>query len=185
MNKVVKVYKHNLIFLIICSVIISLICCSIFYIGFNIWEKSQIEVYATNDNLNLEDVEIIEERTIPVIVEKEITVEKNPFILKKIGDFNLTAYCPCNICCEQWGGSPEGKTTSIGIGAYQGITIAVDPSKIPYGSKVYIEGVGVCIAADCGGAIKGNRIDVYFNNHSDALAFGRGGGVSHAVYIIE
>lgn len=185
MNKVVKVYKHNLIFLIICSVIISLICCSIFYIGFNIWEKSQIEVYATNDNLNLEDVEIREERTIPVIVEKEITVEKNPFILKKIGDFNLTAYCPCNICCEQWGGRPEGKTTSIGIGAYQGITIAVDPSKIPYGSKVYIEGVGVCIAADCGGAIKGNRIDVYFNNHSDALAFGRGGGVSHAVYIIE
>lgn len=185
MNKVVKVYKHNLIFLIICSVIISLICCSIFYIGFNIWEKSQIEVYATNDNLNLEDVEIIEERTIPVIIEKETTVEKNPFILKKIGDFNLTAYCPCNICCEQWGGSPEGKTTSIGIGAYQGITIAVDPSKIPYGSKVYIEGVGVCIAADCGGAIKGNRIDVYFTNHSDALAFGRGGGVSHAVYIIE
>jgi 3D (Asp-Asp-Asp) domain-containing protein/LysM repeat protein len=50
--------------------------------------------------------------------------------------------------------------------------IAVDPSVIPLGSKVYIEGYGEATAADTGGAIKGNRIDVYMQNESDALQFG-------------
>jgi 3D (Asp-Asp-Asp) domain-containing protein/LysM repeat protein len=50
--------------------------------------------------------------------------------------------------------------------------IAVDPSVIPLGSKVYIEGYGEATAADTGGAIKGNRIDVYMKNESDALQFG-------------
>jgi 3D (Asp-Asp-Asp) domain-containing protein len=50
---------------------------------------------------------------------------------------------------------------------------------------MYIEGVGVGIASDCGGAIKGNRIDVYFRDHNEALVFGKGGGYAHNVYIIE
>ncbi|MBH0229486.1 LysM peptidoglycan-binding and 3D domain-containing protein [Halobacillus yeomjeoni] len=51
--------------------------------------------------------------------------------------------------------------------------IAVDPNVIPLGSKVYVEGYGTAIAADTGGAIKGNRIDVFIPERSDALAFGR------------
>jgi 3D (Asp-Asp-Asp) domain-containing protein len=50
--------------------------------------------------------------------------------------------------------------------------ISVDPSVIPLGSKVLVEGYGIAIAADTGGAIKGNRIDVYMPNQSDALQFG-------------
>jgi 3D (Asp-Asp-Asp) domain-containing protein/LysM repeat protein len=50
--------------------------------------------------------------------------------------------------------------------------IAVDPSVIPLGSRVYVEGYGEATAADTGGAIKGNRIDVYMKNHSDAIEFG-------------
>ncbi|MBF2455196.1 LysM peptidoglycan-binding domain-containing protein, partial [Listeria seeligeri] len=42
--------------------------------------------------------------------------------------------------------------------------IAVDPSVIPLGSKVYVEGYGEAIAADTGGAIKGNKIDVHLNS---------------------
>lgn len=90
-----------------------------------------------------------------------------------LGTFEATAYCPCAICCSNWGGSPINKTTSIGVGAYQGNTIAVDPTKIPYGTKLYVDGVGTFIASDCGGAIKGNRLDIYFANHSQALSFGR------------
>jgi 3D (Asp-Asp-Asp) domain-containing protein len=51
--------------------------------------------------------------------------------------------------------------------------IAVDPSVIPLGSKVYIKGYGEYTAADTGGAIKGNRIDVFIPSEQAALNFGR------------
>ncbi|AXI29972.1 cell wall-binding protein [Priestia megaterium] len=51
--------------------------------------------------------------------------------------------------------------------------IAVDPSVIPLGSKVYVEGYGEAVAADTGGAIKGNRIDVFVPSEGDAQQFGR------------
>jgi 3D (Asp-Asp-Asp) domain-containing protein len=50
--------------------------------------------------------------------------------------------------------------------------IAVDPSVIPLGSKVYVEGFGEAIAADTGGAIKGKRIDVFIPSEQDAIDFG-------------
>ncbi|MCQ6282293.1 LysM peptidoglycan-binding and 3D domain-containing protein [Bacillus sp. EB600] len=50
--------------------------------------------------------------------------------------------------------------------------ISVDPSVIPLGSKVFVEGYGEATAADTGGAIKGNRIDVYMPSESEALQFG-------------
>ena len=52
-------------------------------------------------------------------------------------------------------------------------TIAVDPSVIPLGSKVYVSGYGIAIAADTGGAINGNIIDLYFNSEADCIAWGR------------
>lgn len=90
-----------------------------------------------------------------------------------LGDFILTGYCPCKICCEQFAGDPATKCTSIGVHAYEGVTVAVDPTKIPYGTKLYIEGYGVRIASDCGDAIKGNHLDIYFASHSVAEAVGR------------
>ena len=51
-------------------------------------------------------------------------------------------------------------------------TVAVDPNVIPLGSKVYVSGYGVAIAADTGGAIKGNIIDVYVTDHQKALELG-------------
>jgi 3D (Asp-Asp-Asp) domain-containing protein len=50
--------------------------------------------------------------------------------------------------------------------------IAVDPSVIPLGSKVHVEGFGEAIAADIGGAIKGKRIDVFIPSEQDAIDFG-------------
>lgn len=52
-------------------------------------------------------------------------------------------------------------------------TIAVDPNVIPLGSKVYVSGYGTAIAADTGGAINGNIIDLYFNSEADCIAWGR------------
>lgn len=51
--------------------------------------------------------------------------------------------------------------------------IAVDPSVIPLGSRVWVEGYGEAIAGDIGGAIKGNIIDVFLENKQDALNWGR------------
>ena len=51
--------------------------------------------------------------------------------------------------------------------------IAVDPSVIPLGSKVYVEGYGQAVAADTGGAIKGNRIDVFVSSDNAAQDWGR------------
>jgi 3D (Asp-Asp-Asp) domain-containing protein len=93
-----------------------------------------------------------------------------------MGRFKLTAYCACSKCC----GKSDGITAS-GTKAKQGRTIAVDPKQIPYGTKVVING-HTYVAEDCGGSIKNNRIDVFFNSHKEALQF----GVQYAdVYIIK
>ncbi|MFL8938722.1 Uncharacterized conserved protein YabE, contains G5 and tandem DUF348 domains [[Bacillus] enclensis] len=79
-----------------------------------------------------------------------------------------TAYTAnCNGC--------SGHTaTGINLKANPGAkVIAVDPSVIPLGSKVYVEGYGYAVAADTGGAIKGNKIDVFFSSQSDAYRWGR------------
>lgn len=51
--------------------------------------------------------------------------------------------------------------------------IAVDPEVIPMGSVVYVPGYGYAVAADTGGGINGNEIDVYMQNYSDAINWGR------------
>ena len=51
--------------------------------------------------------------------------------------------------------------------------IAVDPKVIPLGTKVWVEGYGEAIAADKGGAIKGNKIDVFMPTKSKAYSWGR------------
>lgn len=61
-------------------------------------------------------------------------------------------------------------------------TIAVDPRVIPLGSLVYVEGYGKAIAADTGGAINGNIIDVYVDSYDTAVSWGRKYGL--AVYIL-
>lgn len=90
-----------------------------------------------------------------------------------LGEFKLTAYCPCEICCGIWANNrPNGVVYgAIGEELKESYSIAVDPNVIPYRTEVIING-NTYKAQDCGGTIKGNRIDVYFENHNDALEFG-------------
>lgn len=95
---------------------------------------------------------------------KEIKEESN---LVSLGEFKLTAYCSCSKCCGKWAGSP----TASGVMPKANHTIAVDTSVIPFGTKVMING-NTYVAEDTGSAIKGNKIDIYFDSHSKALNFG-------------
>ena len=89
---------------------------------------------------------------------------------------NATAYDASS--CGKAPSHPAYGITATGARAGKGI-VAVDPSVIPLGTKLYIETVdgsyvyGVCIAADTGGAIKGNRIDLCYNTRAEAIQFGR------------
>lgn len=62
--------------------------------------------------------------------------------------------------------------TATGTLVRKGV-IAVDPNVIPLGTRVFIPGYGEAVAEDIGGSIKGHRIDVAFDTHEEALAFGR------------
>lgn len=92
-----------------------------------------------------------------------------------IGDFKLTHYC--NEPYEHICGYDDG-LTATGTNVTIGRTIAVDPSVIPYGSIVYIEGYGYRVAEDCGGSVDGNHIDIAVDLHSEAMSMGvKHGGV--------
>ena len=90
-------------------------------------------------------------------------------------DAVATAYCPCEICCGKWAlNRPDGIVyTASGAIAEEGVTIAADWSVYSPGTILYIEGIGERTVQDRGGAISGQKIDVFFNNHEDALHFGR------------
>ena len=60
-------------------------------------------------------------------------------------------------------------------------TVSVDSSIIPLGSKVYVEGYGYAIASDTGGAIIGNKIDLYMNSLQECYSFGRQNVTVHIV----
>ncbi len=62
--------------------------------------------------------------------------------------------------------------TATGLKPRKGI-VAVDPRVIPLGTQLYIEGYGYALAADTGGAIKGNRIDLCFQTNAECIRFGR------------
>lgn len=104
--------------------------------------------------------------------EKTAKEQAKTILLKNV---KLTAYCPCVKCC----GKSDGITAS-GAKAVQGVTAATDRS-IPFGAKLHIDGVGERVAQDRGGAIRGNRIDVYFDLHMNAVEF----GVKYADVVVE
>ena len=119
---------------------------------------------------------------IETILDQQNIVQEAPIITdlpyKKLGNFELTWYCPCEKCV----GKKKVVKTATGTTPKAQRTIAVDPNKIPLGSIVYIEGYGYFVAEDTGSAIKSNRIDIFINSHQEALQLGK----RHAnVYLLK
>ncbi len=84
----------------------------------------------------------------------------------------LTAYGPGFESTGKHPGDPAYGITASGRIALPRHTVAVDPRLIPLGSLMYIDGIGYRVAEDVGGAIRGQHIDLYFPNDTDAVKFG-------------
>lgn len=83
-----------------------------------------------------------------------------------VGKYKITYYCACKQCC----GKEDGITAS-GAKVQEGVTVAADTSKLPFGTKIYISGIGWRTVQDRGGSIKGNRLDIYIPSHNDPMPY--------------
>lgn len=113
----------------------------------------------------------------PTYPESSGSTTEPPAGAVKIGHYQITHYCPCAICNDR-----SDQLTALGTKLKPGTTIAVDPSLIPLGSKVWIEGYGIRTAEDTGGAIKGKHIDMCVSTHAEAM---NKGVVYKDVYLIK
>jgi len=102
-------------------------------------------------------------------------------------EMTTTGYCKCGKCCN-WRHTIFGRTviasgphkgerkqvgvTASGTKARPG-TIAADTSRYPFGTVMYIPGYGYGRVEDRGGAIVGERLDLFFKSHKDATDWGR------------
>ena len=80
---------------------------------------------------------------------------------------NVSAYCPCEKCCGKFA---DGFTAS---GVPAAGKIAAAPRDVPFGTVLDVPGYGRASVQDRGGAITGNKIDVLFPTHQEALEWGR------------
>lgn len=179
--------KTAFIFSVICMIIAILFSFFIIWSPFVVLKDAKSLLYSDEvETQKIYDIKefsfseaVVDETEEKSVLEKP---EESQVVLESkkesLGEFKLTAYCSCEKCCGKWAlnrpKDENGKDIvygSTGTVLIAGTSIAVDPSVIPYGSQVEING-HTYTAHDTGGAIKGNRIDVYFDNHQDALSFG-------------
>lgn len=140
------------------------------------------QIKTTTENKINKNLEISEKLQKSIVIEAEAeeissdfekltTIEAEESELTSLGSFTVTAYCCCKKCCGKDITDPAYGITKSGKKATEGRTIAVDPSVIPLGSTVYLNGTSY-IAEDTGSAIKGKKIDLFINDHQRAKVFG-------------
>ena len=119
------------------------------------------------------DVNTVEEIVEEPVRENIVETSYGAINYSNVMSMEATAYLPTD-------GSGAG-ITATGVRATYGV-VAVDPRVIPLGTKVYIPGYGVALAADTGGAIKGYKIDLCMESYGECMRFGRR---NVTVYVLE
>ena len=120
----------------------------------------------TNLNIVIKDsaAKIEADRLAREARERQVETSRGVARYSAVYTMEATAYLPTD-------GSPEGLTAS-GMAARRGV-VAVDTDVIPLGTRLYIPGYGEAIAADTGGAIYGERIDLCMESYDECMDFGR------------
>lgn len=128
------------------------------------------EIYHDDELISRKvEKETIRENPIEKIVTKGTNATNNYVSNPAYKSANINTGKRINVSATAYSG---GTVTATGTRPRWG-TIAVDPRMIPYGSKVYIPKFNMTfVAEDCGGGIKGNRIDIYMNSSSQCFDWG-------------
>lgn len=139
--------------------------------------SSYVQPVMVSNNVGIDALKMVERS--PMIEEIDFSNQQvifNPEDFQEpveFDDCHVTTYCNCEKCCGVYAWE---HTTATGAETTEGITIAVDPKVIPYGSIVELDG-HFYIAQDCGGAIDGVEVDVYVEDtggkHTNCYAFMR------------
>ena len=130
--------------------------------------NEEIERTVISENIVKNPTDRIVQVQKKVVTTSRGSVERKATTGIKVGEtkiFKVTAYCSCAKCC----GKTNGITAS-GTKATAGRTIATS-SQFAFGTKLDIGGY-TYVVEDRGGAIQGNKIDIYMNSHAEALAWG-------------
>lgn len=132
--------------------------------------------YKSPEPIVIEEAKEVTEVIVQDVIEQyvvEPVVEEVPPLNYTEVMLEVSYYCPCDICSEEW-----GTMTANGGRAVEGRTIAM-PKEVPFGTEVYIEALdSTYIVEDRGGYIKTldnntMRVDIYVTSHSRALELGR------------
>lgn len=157
-KKILSVTTDIILFVIAWILIFSIIL----FIGI-IAKQEQTKVNETNINsftnyraLNVENM------ALKYQLEKAKELDESNYI----GEFEITFYCSCEVCC----GKSDGIMAS-GKKVYDG-ACATDWSLLTKGTRIFIEGEGVKTVEDTGSAIIGNKVDIYIESHEIALEKG-------------
>jgi 3D (Asp-Asp-Asp) domain-containing protein len=149
-----------------------LICLLIFF-------STLFPAICANNLVEKEIAEDIQEEIL--VVEEQVIVPPNisPELLEKrlqvLASRGLIRYVHCEITAYTDNVNSQGEfvgLTSTGLKPAVGV-VAVDPDYIPYGTELYIPGYGLAIAGDCGGAINGYMIDLFYNTEDECWEWGR------------
>lgn len=179
--------NFNKIAIALLLTVIAIITCTIIVFATNMESNATSDIAKSTPTESLSDTtsETVESSETPTIsiesedvpmLETPITEPQETFV--SLGEYKLTAYCPCTKCCGKWGENRPTDAngnlivvTASGRYAKANWTVAADTSVLPFGTRIYINGYEYEVQ-DRGGAVKGNRIDIYFDDHQEALNFG-------------
>lgn len=137
------------------------------------------DIYASRFQ-NWSDRALRDEETISALQDRLDSMADGKIYLEEAGMFMCTAYCTeqyQHICGEGRGITASGQPIQADV------TVAADQTLLPYGTVLYIEGVGIRIVQDKGADVQGYRLDVAVDTHENAL--GWSGYGEHRVWIIR